>query len=38
MSVGMIEKEQTADEIIKEIIGEYNQAKDRLFSDQNFIR
>ena len=38
MSVGMIEKEQTADEIIKEIIEEYNQAKDRLFSDQNFIR
>lgn len=38
MSVGMIEKEQTADEIIKEIIAEYNQAKDRLFSDQNFIR
>lgn len=38
MSVGMIEKEQTADEIIKEIIEEYNQAKDRLFSDQNFIK
>lgn len=38
MSVGMIEKEQTADEIIQEIIDEYNQAKDRLFRDQNFIR
>lgn len=37
MSVGMIEKEQTADEIIKEIIEEYKQAKDRLFKDKNFI-
>lgn len=33
MSVGMIEKEQTVDEIIKEILSEYNQAKDRLFND-----
>ena len=33
MSVGMIEKEQTVDDIIKEILSEYNQAKDRLFND-----
>lgn len=38
MSVGMIDKEQTVDEIIKEIISEYNQAKDRLLNDINFIR
>ena len=37
MSVGMIEKEQTVDEIIKEIIEEYKQAKDRLFKDEKFI-
>lgn len=37
MSVGLIEREQTAAEILEEIIEEYNNAKIRLFNDKDFI-
>lgn len=37
MSIGLVEKEQRAEEIIKEIIEEYKQAKTKLFNDKHFI-